>query len=115
MGAALYRHYAPREDVRRLAPALAVGAKLLDELLGARDDGVAARFHELAGVIALTLFVSAALDVLTRRGRKDELKVGVDVNLGDTLGDGPLDLIDGNPAAAMQDERQVTGLGLDRR
>ena len=97
----------------RLRPALALGAKLDDELLGAVDDGVAARLEELARVVALALLVLAGLDVLAGGLGEDDLEVGVDVDLGDAQRDGLLDLVDGDAGAAVEDERQVAGQGLD--
>ena len=87
--------------------------ELLHELLGARNDGVATGLEELAGIEALALFVLASLDVATHASSEDELEVGVDVNLGDTEGDGLLDLILGDAGAAMKNEREIAGLGLD--
>ena len=70
-----------------LRPALAVGAELLHELLGAGDDGVAAGLEELARVVALAVLVLAGLDVLAGGLGEDELEVGVDVDLADAEGD----------------------------
>ena len=100
-----------REVLRRLR--LVDGAKLLHELLGAGNDVVATRLEELAGVKALALLILASLDVLANALGEDELQVGVDVDLGDTQGDGLLDLILGDAGATVQDEGQVAGLGLD--
>ena len=77
------------------------------------DDGLLAREEELAGVKALALLVLALLDVLARGLGKDDLKVGVDVDLGDAELDGLLDLVQGDAGATVQDERQVAREGLD--
>ena len=96
-----------------LVPSLAVRAELADELLGALDDGVAARLEHLARIVALALLILASLDVLTNALGKDDLEVSVDVNLADAHGDGLLDLVDGDAGAAVENEGQVAGLGLD--
>ena len=89
---------------RSKALRLVDGAELLHELLGAGNDVVATRLEELAGVKALALLILASLDVLANALGEDELQVGVDVDLGDTQGNGLLDLILGDAGATVQDE-----------
>ena len=88
-------------------------AELLHKLLGASHDGVATGLEDLTRVEALALEVLAGLDVLTGGLSEDKLEIGVDVDLGDTQGDGLLDLILGDAGATVQNEGQVAGLGLD--
>ena len=75
-----------REDL-----ALAGAAEQLDLLLALVNDGLSAGSQQLAGVEALALLILASLDVLAGGLSKDQLALGVDVDLGNTQADGLLD------------------------
>ena len=85
----------------------------MDELLGAHDDGLAARLQELARVVALALLILAGLDVLTRGLCKHDLQVGVHVDLGDAHADGLLHHLGRDAGAAVENERQIANERLD--
>ena len=69
------------ERTRRLVPALTVGTKLADELLGALDDCLTTRLQELTRIVTLAIVNKASLNVLLSCLSKDKLKIGVDVDL----------------------------------
>ncbi len=89
------------------------GAKLLHEFLSASHDGLATGLEHLAGIEALAFEVLAGLDVLTGGSGKDELQVGVHVDLGNAEGDGLLDLVHRDAGAAVENQRQVAHGLLD--
>src|SRR5699024_2672610 len=84
-------------------------AEQLDLLADLLHDGVSARLEQLAGVVALALLILAGLDVGAGCLSKDELAVGVDVDLADAQADGLLNHGVGNAGAAVQDQRNVVG------
>ena len=91
------------------ASGLVGAAEQLDLLADLLHDGVGARLQQLAGVIALALLILAGLDVGTGGLSKDQLAVGVDVDLADAQADGLLDHLVGDAGAAVQDQRNVVG------
>src|SRR5699024_10073251 len=68
--------------------ALAGAAEQLDLLLALVDDGLCAGGQQLAGVEALALQILAGLDVLAGGLGKDQLALGVDVDLAHAQADG---------------------------
>ena len=93
--------------------ALAGAAEQLDLLLALVDDGLSAGSQQLAGVEALALLILASLDILAGGLSKDQLALGVDVDLGDAEADGLCDHLVGDAGAAVQDQRNVIGSLVD--
>lgn len=61
----------------------------------------------------MPLLILASLNILANGPGIDNLKVGVDVDLGNAKRDGLLDLVLGNASTTVQNQREVTGESLD--
>ena len=88
-------------------------AEQLDLLAHGGLDGLGAGSQQLAGVKALALQILARFDVLAGGVGKAQLAFGVDVDLGNTQGDGLADHVGRDARAAVQDQRTVVGGLMD--
>ena len=101
---------------RILVVGLADGAEDFHPLLDLGLDGLVSRLEELSGIESLLVRIRSRLAgdaILDRGSGEDQLTIGVDIDLADTVGDGLADLLIGDAGSAVKDKRNVVRRGMD--